>query len=378
MANVRLKNITKRFGSVTAVNNVCLDIPHGKVTALLGPSGCGKTTILLMLAGIYKPTEGEIYFDDLQVNGIPPQLRNVGLVFQSYALYPHMTAFENIAFPLKLKKLPKAEIQKRVEEIAEVVQIGDLLDRKPGQMSGGQQQRVALCRALVKKPELLLLDEPLSNLDARLRLETRAEIKRIQQELGITTILVTHDQVEAVTMADQVAVLKAGVLQQYGTPKELLEQPANLFVASFLGDPPMNLLQGELEYQEGRCYFRSGRSLRLPVPPLAAKGLQKSPGQKLILGIRPEHLTITWERGRAPWRGKVFLVEFLGRDKLLDFRFGDQSLRVLVPATFPVERGEVLGIEPQVEHLHIFDPQTGLALTGPPEGLRACSDHEPA
>src|SRR5690554_3438369 len=241
-----------------------------------------------MLAGIYKPTEGEIYFDDLQVNGIPPQLRNVGLVFQSYALYPHMTAFENIAFPLKLKKLPKAEIQKRVEEIAEVVQIGDLLDRKPGQMSGGQQQRMALCRALVKKPDLLLLDEPLSNLDARLRLETRAEIKRIQQELGITTILVTHDQVEAVTMADQVAVLKAGVLQQYGTPKELLEQPANLFVASFLGDPPMNLLDTELVVRDDRAFFKCGSELEIPVPPEAREAVLSRTGKELVIGIRPE------------------------------------------------------------------------------------------
>ena len=208
MANVRLKNLTKTFGSVVAVDNVSLDIPDGKVTVLLGPSGCGKTTLLLMLAGIYQPTHGEVYFDDVMVNGIPPKLRNVGLVFQSYALYPHMTVFDNIAFPLRLQKVPKDEIRDRVHAITKVVQISDLLKRKPGQMSGGQQQRVALARALVKNPDLLLLDEPLSNLDARLRIETRVEIKRIQQEFGITTVLVTHDQVEAVTMADNVAVLK--------------------------------------------------------------------------------------------------------------------------------------------------------------------------
>ncbi|HPT84164.1 MAG TPA: ABC transporter ATP-binding protein [Limnochordia bacterium] len=378
MANVKLRNVTKRFGSVVAVNNVSLDIPYGKVTAVLGPSGCGKTTLLLMLAGIYKPTEGEILFDQLQVNGIPPQLRNVGLVFQSYALYPHMTAFDNIAFPLRLQKTPKEEIKRRVEEMAEIVQIGDLLQRRPGQLSGGQQQRVALCRALVKNPDLLLLDEPLSNLDARLRIETRAEIKRIQQELGITTILVTHDQVEAVTMADQVAVLKAGVLQQYGTPAELWHRPANLFVASFIGDPPMNLLRAQLVFQDGRSFFQCGTSLRLPVPFDLAQELQQKGRQELVVGIRPEHLSLSRERSKLGFRGKVFLVELLGRDKLVDFRFGSQALRVLVPATLPVERGEVFWIEPQPGQLHLFDPATQQRLELEESRLKAWSGHAPA
>jgi len=236
VANVRLKNITKRFGSVTAVNNVCLDIPHGKVTALLGPSGCGKTTILLMLAGIYKPTEGEIYFDDLQVNGIPPQLRNVGLVFQSYALYPLMTAFENIAFPLKLKKLPKAEIQKRVEEIAEVVQIGDLLDRKPGQMSGGQQQRVGIARAFVGKPKIVFADEPTGNLDSKTTIEVMNIMIGFARRYNQTIVLVTHEP-ELAKYADRLLTIIDGnivsdvenisIYQPNGTGEQSNEEEAS-------------------------------------------------------------------------------------------------------------------------------------------------------
>jgi len=355
VAAVILKNITKAFGSVIAVNDVTLEIPDGKVTALLGPSGCGKTTMLLMLAGIYQPTKGEIYFDEVMVNGIPPKLRNVGLVFQSYALYPHMTVYDNIAFPLKLKKVPKDEIRARVQEIAKIVQIDDLLQRKPGQISGGQQQRVALCRALVKNPDLLLLDEPLSNLDARLRIETRAEIKRIQQELGITTILVTHDQVEAVTMADHVAVMRKGVIQQYSTPEDLLLKPANMFVASFIGDPPMNLLETEVTSHEGRPVFRCGAELHIPIPPQVAVSLEQRRAKEFILGIRPEHLEILDERQELAFRGTVSMVELLGRDKLVDFRFGDVAIRALVPAEVNIHEGEEKWVRPQPHRIHLFD-----------------------
>jgi len=362
VAAVILKDITKAFGSVIAVNNVSLEIPDGKVTALLGPSGCGKTTMLLMLAGIYQPTKGEIYFDDAMVNGIPPKLRNVGLVFQSYALYPHMSVFDNIAFPLKLKKVPKDEIRKRVHEIARIVQIDDLLQRKPGQISGGQQQRVALCRALVKNPDLLLLDEPLSNLDARLRIETRAEIKRIQQELGITTILVTHDQVEAVTMADQVAVMRSGVIQQYSTPEDLLHKPANMFVASFIGDPPMNLVPTEFTSQAGKPVFRCGAELSIPVPPQIAAALEKRPNREYVLGMRPEHLELLGEEKELSFSGTVAMVELLGRDKLVDFRFGDVSLRALVPAELDIHVGEKKWIRPQPHRIHLFGKEDRQAV----------------
>lgn len=362
MANVRLKNITKSFGSVVAVDNVTLDIPDGKITALLGPSGCGKTTMLLMLAGIYQPTKGEIFFDDVMVNGIPPKLRNVGLVFQSYALYPHMTVFDNIAFPLRLQKVPKAEIKRRVEEITEVVQIRELLKRKPGQMSGGQQQRVALCRALVKNPDLLLLDEPLSNLDARLRIETRVEIKRIQQELGITTILVTHDQVEAVTMADQVAVMKQGVIQQYSTPVDLLHKPVNMFVGSFIGDPPMNLLDAKLTVQDGKPHIQCGSELLIPIPNETAETLKKSSMNEFVLGIRPESMELSNEPSEFGFQGTVFMVELLGRDQLVDFRYGDTVLRVLVSAEENIQTGDSMWIHPQLDRLHLFNKESHQAL----------------
>ncbi|MDK2383704.1 MAG: ABC transporter ATP-binding protein, partial [Candidatus Korarchaeota archaeon] len=231
MVSVRLVDLTKRFGRVVAVDHLNLEVAHGEFVALLGPSGCGKTTTLLMIAGIYRPTEGYIYFDDRVVNDLEPKDRNVGMVFQTYALYPHMKVFDNIAFPLKLKKVPKEEIERKVRRVAELLHIEDLLDRKPSQLSGGQQQRVALARALVKEPDLFLMDEPLSNLDAKLRVEMRGELKRLQKDLGITTIYVTHDQLEAMTMADRIAVLNNGRLQQYGPPEELYRKPANKFGA---------------------------------------------------------------------------------------------------------------------------------------------------
>ncbi|HDJ83484.1 MAG TPA: ABC transporter ATP-binding protein, partial [Desulfurococcaceae archaeon] len=255
MVSVRLENLTKCFGRVIAVNNLNLEIKDGEFVALLGPSGCGKTTTLLMIAGIYKPTKGYIYFDDVIVNDLPPKDRNIGMVFQSYALYPHMRVFDNIAFPLKLQKLPKEEIKKRVLETAKLLRIEDLLNRKPAQLSGGQQQRVALARALAKQPNLFLMDEPLSNLDAKLRVIMRAELKRLQKSLGITTIYVTHDQVEAMTMADRIAVLNKGELQQYSTAEELYSKPSNLFVAGFIGSPPMNFIECTLVERDNKYYL---------------------------------------------------------------------------------------------------------------------------
>src|SRR5881392_2691437 len=245
MARIELKSVRKSWTGSTAVERIDLAIDDGAFIAVLGPSGCGKTTTLLMLAGIYSPTEGDIAFDGARVNDVEARDRNVGIVFQSYALYPSMTVLENIMFPLRFKKVERAEAERRAKEIAELVRIGPLLDRKPSQLSGGQQQRVALARALVKRPHLLLLDEPLSNLDALLRLSMRTEKRRIQRELGVTTILVTHDQIEATTMADRIVVMNAGRVEQEGTAKDLYERPATLFVASFVGSPPINLLEGQ-------------------------------------------------------------------------------------------------------------------------------------
>lgn len=358
MAKVRLVNLTKKFGEVVAVRNLNLEIEDGEMISLLGPSGCGKTTTLLMIAGIYQPTQGGIYFDDILVNNVAPRDRQVGLVFQSYALYPLMSVYENIAFPLKLRKEDREEIDRKVKSVAELTRIRELLDRKPEQLSGGQQQRVALCRALVKNPRLLLLDEPLSNLDARLRIETRAEIKRLQKELKITSILVTHDQVEAMTMAERVAVMYEGVLQQFTTPRELYNRPKNLFVASFIGDPPMNLL--EVEYRVvNKTPLLESKNFKLTISqPLAQKIEENSSGSQLVLGIRPRDIELYQRRKENAFPGEVYLTESLGGGLLVDFKFEEITLRVIADQDFDTQIGDRLWIFPKLEKIHLFDKKT--------------------
>src|SRR5215207_247664 len=273
MAVIELKGITKRWGDVVAVEPTDLRIEDGEFVAILGPSGCGKSTTLFMLAGIYTPTEGRILFDDAPVNDVEARDRNVGIVFQSYALYPHMTARDNIGFPLRFKRVQREEGRRRTEAAARLVQVFELLDRRPAQLSGGQQQRVALARALVKEPGLLLLDEPLSNLDASLRLVMRSEIRGLQRKLGVTTILVTHDQIEATTMADRVICMSKGRIEQIGTAEDLYQRPDSLFVAGFIGSPPINLLQGQAQHGGVRI---GGMTL-----PAEATG-------RVVLGVRPE------------------------------------------------------------------------------------------
>ena len=355
MASLRLEGLTKKFGSVVAVSELTLEVGDGEFIALLGPSGCDKTTTLLMIAGIYRPTAGKIYFDEVLMNDVAPKDRYVGLVFQSYALYPHMTVYQNIAFPLRLAKRPKEEIDRKVKEVAALTKIEKLLDRRPGQLSGGQQQRVALCRALVKEPEILLLDEPLSNLDARLRIETRAEIKRLQRELGITSILVTHDQVEAMTMAERIAVMHSGVLQQYDPPGVLYDRPKNLFVASFIGDPPMNLISMKVMEREGQLIL-SADGFHLPVPEGLRERLSTLVGEEVVLGLRPEDMTLAREERPGSIPGEVFLTEPLGGGTLVHFTFGDVKLRVLAPREQPVEVGDRLWIVLQEEKVHVFGP----------------------
>ena len=296
-------NRTKGGEDVVAVNNFSFEIPDGKLVGLLGPSGCGKSTTLYMICGLQKPSGGKIFFGEDDVTDLPPEHRGVGLVFQNYALYPHMTVKQNILYPLQnLKgedKLSKEEMLKRTVEVAKLVQIDNLLDRKPSELSGGQQQRVAIARALVKMPRVLLLDEPLSNLDARLRLQTREEIRRIQQETGITTIFVTHDQEEAMSISDMIVVMKLGVVQQIGKPQNVYDDPANLFVAKFLGTPPINVFEGEVR---GGMLFVGGD------PILAVRNV---PDQKVIVGIRPEGFILD-ERG--PMHCHINGVEVMGRD----------------------------------------------------------------
>ncbi|MBM3134930.1 MAG: ABC transporter ATP-binding protein [Chloroflexi bacterium] len=356
---VLLENLSKHFGKVIAVHEVNLEVRDGEFVALLGPSGCGKTTTLLMIAGIYQPTAGTIKFGERVVNFLPPKERNIGMVFQSYALYPHMTVFANIAFPMILKKVPQVKMRENVKKVADLLQIGNLLDRHPGQLSGGQQQRVALARALGKEPDLLLFDEPLSNLDAKLRLRMRSEIKRLQMELGITSVYVTHDQVEAMTMADRVAVMHEGRLLAYDTPDTLYNRPSTLFTAGFIGSPPMNFLPMRLERKDGAVCLDTGW-LCLPLSAEQGDVVARSHmGANVILGIRPEHLAIVPE---GDLKATVYVVEPLGREDLVVLRVDENELRVLMPSPFRGEVGQMVSVRLDRSKLHLFDPQTEQAL----------------
>ena len=360
MVKVTLKNITKVFGKVVAVNNLNLEVRDGEFVALLGPSGCGKTTTLLMIAGIYRPTKGRIYFNDEDVTFLPPKDRNIGMVFQSYALYPHMTVYDNIAFPLKLKKVPKNEIDKKVREIAKLLRIDNLLNRKPAQLSGGQQQRVALGRALAKEPDVLLLDEPLSNLDAKLRVLMRAELKRLQKELKITTIYVTHDQVEAMSMADRIAVMNAGRLQQYAVPEKLYNKPANIFVAGFIGNPPMNFIDGTVYSKDGRFFFDSGEftiELSKEIGEIVT-----SKASEVVMGFRPEHVKISLSEQPNSVEGLVYVVEPLGRDVVVNVKIGGIVVKILASPDLNLEPGQKIWLVFDQRKLHFFDKKSGLSL----------------
>ena len=383
MARIELSGIRKEWGGVVAVEDMDLVIEDGEFVAVLGPSGCGKSTTLFMLAGIYAPSAGTMRFDGARVNEVESRDRNVGIVFQSYALYPHMSVRENIAFPLRFKKVPEAEARRRVEAIAGLVQVRDLLDRRPGEMSGGQQQRVALARALVKEPQLLLLDEPLSNLDATLRLTMRTEIKRLQRQLGVTTILVTHDQVEATTMADRIVCMSKGRIEQVAAPTDLYARPASLFVAGFVGAPPINVLAGRVE---GGEVVVNGLRLRLEraggrggaageavpgkaaprgvapqeVAPQEAVWGEAAPGE-VVLGIRPEHVRFD-AHGLA---GRIDQVEPMGRETLYLVETAMGGVRVLeggAGVRFAVGDEVRIGFRP--EDSLLFDRESGALIPG--------------
>ncbi len=352
---VRLEDLTKHFGAVVAVDGVTLEVKDGEFVAFLGPSGCGKTTTLLMIAGIYKPTRGNVRFDEQVVNLMLPKDRNIGMVFQSYALYPHMSVFENLTFPMRLKKVPKERMQERAQAVADMLGIGILMDRKPGQLSGGQQQRVALGRALVKEPDILLFDEPLSNLDARLRLSMRGEIKRLQMELGITSIYVTHDQVEAMTMADRIAVIKGGVLQAYCPPDELYDEPRTLFIAGFVGNPPMNIWDTEVVRENGAYHSRrEGMDLVIP----QERGEKAAGRGSVLMGMRAEDISVT-DSGVA---GEVYVVEPLGRDDLLTVRIGDVNIHVLCDPGLGLRIGDMVHLDFNTHKAQFFDPATEKSL----------------
>jgi ABC-type sugar transport system ATPase subunit len=355
---VRLENLTKKFGTVTAVQDINLDIKDGEFVAFLGPSGCGKTTTLLMLAGIYKPSNGMIRFGDQVVNQTPPRERNIGMVFQSYALYPHMTVFGNISYPLKLKKVSASEQKEQVQRVADIMGIGHLLARRPAQLSGGQQQRVALGRALVKEPGILLFDEPLSNLDARLRLTMRGEIKHLQKELDITSIYVTHDQVEALTMADRIAVMNDGQLEAFDTPEDLYERPKTRFIAEFVGNPPMNLIDMEVAGSNGTLTAQND-DFSFTVPSERAGGAAGSAG-KVTMGIRPEDVTVSDE---GQLNGEIFLVEPLGRDDMLDVRVGESRIVALTDPGQRLRPGDQVRLQIDATKTQFFDKQTEKSLT---------------
>jgi ABC-type sugar transport system ATPase subunit len=353
---VLLQKLTKRFGTVTAVDALDLEIRSGEFVALLGPSGCGKTTTLLMVAGIYRPTEGAIVFGDRRVDHLVPKDRGIGMVFQSYALYPHMTVAENIAFPLEVgRRVSKAERTSRVAEAARLVRIEQLLQRRPAQLSGGQQQRVALARALVKRPDILLLDEPLSNLDARLRHEMRGEIKRLQKEVGITSIFVTHDQLEALTMADRVALMRDGLLQAYATPAELYARPANRFVAEFIGSPPMNFFPAALAARNGSFVVRAEG---IEIPLAGPRVPRADDAGATTAGVRPEHVAIV-PPGEGQATGEVYVVEPMGREQVVDVQIGQQRLHVIAPPGFAGRIGDRVGLRFAQDQVHLFDNASG-------------------
>jgi ABC-type sugar transport system ATPase subunit len=361
MVSIKLDNVSKHFGKVGAVKNLNLEVKKGEFVALLGPSGCGKTTTLLMIAGIYKPTKGRIYFDEQDVTDLAPKDRNVGMVFQSYALYPHMTVYDNIAFPLRLKKAPRDYIDKKVKEVAKFLRIDHLLNRKPSQLSGGQQQRVALGRALAKEPSILLLDEPLSNLDAALRVAMRAELKRLQKELKITAVYVTHDQVEALSMADRIAVMNNGLLQQYAPPDDLYNKPANLFVASFIGSPSMNLIEGEVREEDGSYYFEAS-SFKYPLRDDIGKIIAER-SNEVIMGFRPEFASVTVDKeDNTHIEGSVYVVENLGRDLIVHVNLGDQIIKVLAPPAIRLDTGQRVWVKLEEEKMRFFDKKTGSLL----------------
>ncbi|HEV8340295.1 MAG TPA: sn-glycerol-3-phosphate ABC transporter ATP-binding protein UgpC [bacterium] len=365
MAKVQLENLTKTFGIVKAVNDVTLEIPDKKFTVLVGPSGCGKTTCLRLVAGLEEATAGNIYIGERRVNDVPPKDRDIAMVFQNYALYPHMSVYDNMAFGLRLRKYPKSEIDRRVREAAGMLGIQGLLGRKPKQLSGGQRQRVALGRAIVREPQVFLMDEPLSNLDAKLRVETRAEIKKLHARLQTTTIYVTHDQVEAMTMGDQIVVMSDGLVQQVDQPLTLYEKPANLFVAGFIGSPAMNFLRTKLVQRDGALEVDAG-AFRLPVPIDVASTAKQWVGQDVVFGIRPEDIQdrALWRDAPQEWtvRATVDVHEPIGSDIILYLTLGEHTVIARVDAHSEARMGKPAEVVFNMRKLHLFSPETSQAI----------------
>jgi multiple sugar transport system ATP-binding protein len=361
MANVRLESVRKTFvaGGKTrvAVDDVTLEVADGEFCVLVGPSGCGKSTTLRMVAGLETATSGRITIGARDVTSLPAKERDIAMVFQSYALYPHMTAYENMAFALKLRKMPPADIDRRVRDAAQLLGIAELLDRKPKQLSGGERQRIALGRAIVRQPQVFLFDEPLSNLDAKLRLQMRREIAALHQRLGATMIYVTHDQVEAMTLGDRIVVLDRGRVQQIAPPLELYERPHNVFVASFIGSPAMNLVPGVLGRESNVTFHAHGNAFSLA---LAGEWSGVAAGQAVVMGVRPEHVRLAPPGSGIP--GRVELAEPLGNELLLHVSAGEHPLTARLPAGTPPATGSAVHLEMDSGRIHLFDRESGVAL----------------
>ena len=345
---IRLENLTKRYQEVTAVDHLNLEIEDGDFVCLLGASGCGKSTTLSIIAGLEQATEGSIYFDEENVGGLEAEERDIGMVFQDYALYPHMTVQENIAFPLKMQGWKKKDRIEKVKEAAKMLQIEEYLKRKPGKLSGGQQQRVAIARAIVKNPKILLLDEPLSNLDARLRIELRDEIRRVQKQLGITTIFVTHDQEEALSISDKILLMEKGKISQYSSPKEMYMEPQNMFAAKFLGNPPMNFVPGE-KVEDGICLLLGDENVTVKKGTVHEAGELKG---SVCVGIRPEALELCSTEEEEAISGVITGIQTLGKDMYIHFRAGEQVLTACVGWEKTFSEGERVSF--RVKRLHLF------------------------
>ena len=353
--SISLQHVTKSFGNSVVVDDLSIEIEDGEFVVLLGPSGCGKTTTLRMIAGLEQMTSGDILIDGQRVNDLPPQKRDVAMVFQSYALYPHMTVADNIAYPLRVRKLPASEIAAQVRQTSAMLEIESLLARRPRELSGGERQRVALARAIVRHPKAFLMDEPLSNLDAKLRLQMRGELKRLQHELATTTVYVTHDQAEAMTLGHRVAVMHRGKLQQFDTPLEIYNRPANRFVGEFVGSPSMNLVDGEIDGAL-RTFKAIDGTLRLArIPAVAAGG-------PLTFGIRPENIEISTAQRDGWWPASVYVTELMGSETFVIVEMGKHKIIARAASDFRAETGSSVWIDFDFRKAHWFNSQTGLRL----------------
>src|SRR5579871_2669413 len=365
MAEVALRNVTKRFDHVEAVRGISLDIPNNEFVVLVGPSGCGKSTTLRMVAGLEEVSAGDIYIGGEIVNDLPPKDRDVAMVFQNYALYPHMTVFENMSFGLKLRKFSKDEIRRRVDNAARILDITELLDRRPKALSGGQRQRVAMGRAIVRNPKVFLFDEPLSNLDAKLRVQMRTEIKRVHQQVKTTTVYVTHDQVEAMTLADRVVVMNDGRIEQIGPPHELYHSPKTRFVAGFIGSPAMNFLPCRVEKNGAGLVLSVADGLTFPVPADRTGRYSAAAGKEVVFGLRPEHITEPrggGEGDKSEFTVKLDVVEPMGMETMVFFRLNGTEVCGRVEPTSASSPGQPMRLRANLNHMHLIDPATNLAL----------------